>query len=349
MNESAVRRIYVRLPNWVGDVVLATPFLTALRKAYPGAEVVAHGKGRLFEITDGAGFYDRTIPLERRMGPLWPILEGRRARTLLGECDLAFVLPNSLSSGVVAWLSGARRRVGYALDGRGALLTDALPVRKEGRLRPIPMVDYYLGLLGALGKDVSATARRPTLPVTDEARRRVEQLLERLGVAPGERIWALNAGGAWATKRWIPEYVGRLADLCAERGARAFVLHGPDEKEIVEGARRAARAPFLGADELVPLRDLTAFLQRCELLVTTDSGPRHFGVAAGIPVVVLIGSTHPAYTVVDHPTLRVLCEEVDCWPCHLKTCPIDFRCMTRLVPEKVARACDELLATRAAP
>ena len=342
MNEVPVRRIYVRLPNWVGDVVLATPFLAALRKAHPGAEVVVHGKPRLFEITDGGGFYDRAIPLERRLGPLAPIVEGRRLKKLLGAVDVAYVLPNSLSSAVVAWLSGAPRRVGYALDGRSSLLTEALPVKKEGRLRPIPMVDYYLALLGANGS--GTVPRRPVLPVTPEARARVEQLLGRLGVGPNDRLWALNAGGVWETKRWIPEYLGHLCDLVAERGARPFVLHGPDEADFVATALRSARTKVLGAGEVVPLRDLAAFLKRCELLVTTDSGPRHFGVAAEIPVVALIGSTHPAYTVVDHPALRILCEEVECWPCHLKKCPIDFRCMTRLVPEKVARACDELLA-----
>lgn len=339
-----MRRVYVRLPNWVGDVVLATPFLAALRNAHPGAEMVAHGKARNFEITDGAAFYDRAIPLERRGGPFWPLFEGRRLKALLGECDLAYVLPNSLSSAVIAWLSGAKRRVGYALDARSAFLTDALPVKKEGRLRPIPMVDYYLALLAATGKDTSAVARRPTLPVTEEAKKRVDAFLEKLGVGPHERLWALNAGGAWETKRWIPEYLGQLCDLVAARGARPFVLRGPDEQAIVEAARRVARTKILGADDVVPLRDLTAFLARCELLVTTDSGPRHFGVAANIPVVVLLGSTHPAYTKVDHPALTILCEEVECWPCHLKHCPIDFRCMTRLGPEKVARACDELLA-----
>jgi heptosyltransferase-2 len=339
-----VRRIYVRFPNWVGDVVLATPFLGELRRLYPRAEIVAHGKGRLFEITEGGGLHDRAVPLERRGGPLWPLLEGRRLRRLLGEVDLAFVLPNSLSSAVIARTLGARRRIGYGLDGRSVFLTDALPVAKQGRLRPIPMVDYYLGLLRPLGHDVSAVPRRPALPVSEASRARVQVLLERLGVAAGDRLWALNAGGAWETKRWIPEYVGQLIDMIAARGARPFLLTGPGEEEIVRRARAVAKTSFLGADELVPLRDLTAFLQRCELLVTTDSGPRHFGVAAGIPVVALIGPTHPAYTVVDHKANRILCEEVDCWPCHLPVCPVDFRCMTRLLPEKVATACDELLA-----
>ena len=343
-----LRRIYVRLPNWVGDVVLATPFLGALRRAFPKAEIVAHGERRLFDILEGAGHYDRAIPLERPPSPVWPYLEGRRVRRIAGACDLALVLPNSFSAALVARSLGAPRRIGYRLDARRFLLTDALPVKKEGRLRPIPMIDYYLGLLHPLGIDTTGVVKRPVLPVSDASRERVREILARQGVREGDRVWALNAGGVWETKRWIPEYLGQLVDMIVERGAKPFLLRGPDEGEIVSRARAASKAGFLGGDEVVKLGDLTAFLQRCELLVTTDSGPRHFGIAAGIPVVALIGPTHPAYTVVDHPALAIVCEEVDCWPCHLPVCPVDFRCMTRLVPEKVARACDRLLESLAA-
>ena len=336
-------RIYVRLPNWVGDVVLATPFLGALRGAYPRAEIVAHGRERLFEILEGARLFDRAVPLVRRGGPAWPFVEGLRLRRLLGRVDLALLCPNSLSAALIARTLGARRRIGYRLNARGLLLTDALVAKKEGRLRPTPMVDYYLGLLGPLGVDTSAVPRRPTLPVTDAARARADAILQRAGVRPGERVWALNAGGAWETKRWIPEYLGQLADLVTARGARPFLLRGPGEDEIVRRACAAAKSPVLGQGEIVPLADLAAFLERCEMFVTTDSGPRHVGVAAGIPVVALIGPTHPGYTVVDHAASRILCEQVDCWPCHLPVCPVDFRCMKRLTPDKVIAACDSLL------
>jgi heptosyltransferase-2 len=336
-------RVYVRLPNWVGDVVLATPLLAALRKGLPRAEIIVHGRERFFELLEGGGLYDRAVPLVRRGGPVWPFLEGARLRRLLGRVDVALLCPNSLSAAIIARVMGAPRRIGYRLNARGPLLTDALFAKKEGRLRPVPMVDYYLGLAAALGLDTSAVLRRPVLPVSDGARARARAILERAGVRPGDRVWALNAGGAWETKRWIPEYLGELADMVAARGARPFLLHGPGEDEIVARARAVARTEVLGAGEMVPLADLGAFLKSCEILVTTDSGPRHIGVAAGIPVVALIGPTHPAYTVVDHPALSVLCEEVDCWPCHLPVCPVDFRCMKRLTPDKVANACDRLL------
>jgi heptosyltransferase-2 len=266
-----------------------------------------------------------------------------RLRRALGHVDAALLCPNSLSAALIARTLGARRRVGYRLNARGPLLTDALVAKKEGRLRPTPMVDYYLGLLSPLGVDTTSVLKRPVLPVTPAARDRADAIWKRAGIGPGERVWALNAGGAWETKRWIPEYLGELADLAHARGARPFLLRGPGEEEIVQRARAVAKRATIGAEEMVPLADLAAFLSRCELLVTTDSGPRHVGVAANIPVVALIGPTHPAYTIVDHPATRVLCEQVDCWPCHLPVCPVDFRCMKRLTPDKVIRECESLL------
>jgi heptosyltransferase II len=338
------RRIYVRLPNWVGDVVLATPFLQGLRRAAPRAEVLLHGKKQALPVLAAEGLHDRSAPLGPAKRPWDLVREGRRAVEGWGAPDVAFVLPNSFSSAVIARSTGARERVGYSLNLRRFLLTAPLVAKKEGRLRPTPMVDYYLAMLTRAGASIEGIARRPRLTVTPEQEARADALLARLGLAGGPPIWALNIGGSWETKRWIPEHAGRLAKLLEARGKKALLLVGPDEKELARRAVEAAGGPIAGADEVVPLTDLTATLRRCEAFITTDSGPRHFGVAAGIPVVALIGSTHPGYTQVDYPALDLLCEQVDCWPCHLKTCPIDFRCMTRLTPERAIEATERLLA-----
>ncbi len=341
-------KVYVRLPNWVGDVVLATPFLRALRAAAPRAQVIAHGKPFQLAIIEGEGLFDRALPLERR-GLLGPLREGRRLREAVGVPDVAFLLPNSVSSALIAWTSGAPARVGYRLNGRGPLLTHALAVRREGLFRPVPMVDYYLAQLQHLGADTSAVARRPVLTPSAEARQWAEEFLTRQRLnARGQRLWALNIGGSWETKQWIPEQAGALVRLLRREGIAPLLLRGPDEGALAERVCAAAGERVPGADEVVRLGELTAVLERCELLVTTDSGPRHFGIAAGVPVLVLIGSTHPGYTAVDYPALRLVSEQVSCWPCHLKVCPLDFRCMRRLTADRVAAAGERLVRDVAA-
>ena len=96
----------------------------------------------------------------------------------------------------------------------------------------------------------------------------------------------------------------------------------------------------------IPLADLAAHLAACALLVSTDSGVRSMGVAAGVPVVCVMGPTHPAYSEVGTGRYAVVLEKVECWPCHLKVCPIDHRCMTRIGPERVIAAGDDFLAGR---
>ncbi|MGE0710046.1 MAG: glycosyltransferase family 9 protein [Planctomycetota bacterium] len=341
----SLRRVYVRLPNWVGDVVLATPALRALRRAAPQAEVVAHAPGVALRLLEPEGLFDRALPLLKRGGPLWPLREGRRVRREVGPLDLAVLLPNSVSAALVAAAAGAPARLGYRLNGRGALLTHGPRVAVRGLLRPIPMVDYYLDLLAEIGVETSAEPRRPTLSVTPAARDAAESFLTRLRAnAPSQRRWALNLGGSWETKRWVPQHAGRLVRLLRRAGITPILLRGPDEAELAEAVCAAAGERVPGADEVVGLGELCAVLERCELLITSDSGPRHFGVAAGIPVLVLIGSTHPGYTAVDYPPLDVVSERVDCWPCHLKTCPLDFRCMRALTAERVLAAAEAHLS-----
>jgi lipopolysaccharide heptosyltransferase II len=347
-----LERIYVRLPNWVGDVLLATPFLMGLRRAAPQAEVVAHGKAHNLRLLSHEGLWTSEVVLgPRGRGArrwAWPWREGRRVRLEAGPCDLAVLLPNSFSSALVARAVGARHRVGYGLNGRSWLLTETLPVQKTGRLRPIPMVDYYLGLLTALGASTDGLPRRPVLSSPPGAAEEAKAFLESQGIGPADRVWAINVGGSWETKRWIPEHAGKLARALRERGQTPLMLWGPGEEGLAARAREAAGGELPGAGAMVPLRSLLAVLERCEMMVTTDSGPRHFGIAAGIPVIVVVGSTHPGYTHVDYPDYRILCEEVDCWPCHLKHCPIDFRCMHLLTANRVMAAGDQLLADTAA-
>jgi len=324
-------------------VLLATPFLRALRRGYPEARIVVHGRKHTLGLVADEGLWDASVALEKQ-GKLWPVREGQRVKREAGPFDLALILPNSFSSAVVARLSGARERVGYALNGRSPLLTRALPVKKVGRLRPIPMVDYYLAMLEQLGVSTEGIARRPQLSVSAEQQARADAALEAAGIAPGSRIWALNFGGAWLTKRWVPHQGGQLIQLLRAEGVVPFLLWGPGEEALREEVVAAAGGEVPGADRMIKLQDLTAFLQRVELMVSTDSGPRHFGVAAGAPVIVLVGGTHPDYTHVDYDRYRVLCAEVECWPCHLKTCPIDFRCMRLLTPPHVLRSGLQLLA-----
>jgi heptosyltransferase-2 len=366
------RKVLVRLPNWVGDVVMATPALRALRLGFPAAEIVLLGKPHLLPIVEGAPWFDRTIGLDagggrsRARGFLGKLLEPLRAglRLRRERFDLAVLLPNSWSTAIAALAAGIPRRAGYDGDRRGLVLTDAVRVRRRGRLRPLPMVKYYLALCRKLGCPLERAGAHLELPRVPAAEERAEAYLRARGVAPGEPLLALSPGASFGSaKMWEPDPFAEVGAHFARRGFKVAIYGGPSDREAVadiaarirtrlagsgrgsgSGAEDGASPPIEAPD--VPLSDLCAHMRRARALVSTDSGGRHFGVAAGIPVVVVMGSTHPAYTEVDSDRYCVLLEKVECWPCHLRTCPIDRRCMTRIPAARAIAAVEAFLAGR---
>lgn len=340
-------KVLVRLPNWMGDAIMATPALRALRAGLAGAEIVVMGKGSALPMLEGAPWFDRAIPVPPARGALAPLRAGRALR---GErFDLAVILPNSWSSALVAFAAGIPRRLGYANDGRGILLTESLPVRRAGRLRTVGMVDYYLALarLAGCAPEATGTGKHLELPAPPAARERAAAWARARGLGEDERPVALNVGAAYgSSKLWTIAGWAAVADHFLRRGRRVVVYGGPADRPVVDAVLAATPTRgALGATD-VPLSDLCAHMRRAAILISTDSGGRHFGTAAGIPVVVVMGPTHPGYTDLDYDRYFVFLEKVECWPCHLKECPIDHRCMTRISPERVIAAAEDFLAGR---
>ncbi len=338
----------VFLPNWVGDVVMATPALRALRDHFRGARLVGVARPYVAGVLEGGDWFDEVVPAgpglrglfatSRRLGQLRP--------------DVAVLFPNSVRTALTAWLGGCRRRVGLVLDPvRRMLLTDALdPVRDAtGRRTPSPVIDDYNRLAEAVG--CPPPGRRMELFTTAADEAAADAAWRRAGFGPGREVVCLNTGGAFGpAKQWPAEYFAELArGFAAGRGRGVLVLCGPAERElarrIAETAGHPAVVPLSAGGLPPPSLGLTkACVRRCDLLVTTDSGPRHFAAAFGRPVVTLFGPTHVAWTETYFPRAVHLQKEVECGPCQRRVCPLDHRCMTRLLPAEVAAAAERLLA-----
>jgi heptosyltransferase-2 len=341
----------VFLPNWVGDAVMATPALRALRTHFRGARVVGVVKPYVADVFAGGDWFDDLI---RVRGRCWQESSAAVALKLrrLGV-DLAVLFPNSLRAALTAWLSGCKRRVGYARDGRSALLTDALPPPRgpDGRRTPSPVLDAFNRLAERAG--CPPPGRRMELFTTPADEDAADQVWGAAKLDAYPEVICLNTGGAFgAAKDWPAEYFAALArDLAGRRGAGVLVLCGPAERETARAvaARAAHPAVHAVADLAAPggprlsVGLTKACVRRAGLLVTTDSGPRHFAAAFGRPVVTLFGPTHIAWTETYHPRAIHLQKQVDCGPCQRRVCPLDHRCMRRLTPDEVYAAAERLL------
>ena len=338
-------RVLVRLPTWIGDIVMATPALRAIKAHWPDAELVAAGPPTAPALLEGLAFVDEVVVLPRRaQGGVAGLL--RSARRLRARAfDVAILLPNSISSALVAVAARIPVRVGYAHGGRGLLLTHALAhPREAGRHRmPVPMPDYYGRLIESIG--IPRGSHRTELVVLERDERAAQAWLERQGLL-GARLVGLHAGSSFGpSKLWSAERFAAVADaLHAADGSRAIAFCGPGEEHLAREIQRRASSPVAtAADDPLPLTTLKAVVKRLALLVTTDTGPRHFAAPFDVPSVVLMGSTDPRFTNTNLHASLVVRTGVACSPCHLKVCPIDHRCMTRLTPQMVLAAAERVL------
>jgi heptosyltransferase-2 len=340
--------VVVAAPNWVGDVVMATPAFRAVRASCPGARVTLLVRPYTLPVLAGAPWFDRVVEISGKPRSLAALVRAsvalRKARA-----DLAVVFPNSFRSALMAWLGGARMRVGYERDGRSILLTSAEPRPWEaGRFRPVYMAEYYLALLRPLGMNPAGTALE--LFVTEEEDRKARDLFDRWGLGPDDPVVGVNPGAAWgSSKCWPPERFAEAADrISRASGARILVLTGPGEEEVGERIAETMQTPcLLPSPAEIPLDVLKPVVRRLGLLVTNDTGPRHYASALGTPAVVVMGPTDPRYTSRPDEDATVLQSERDCVPCHLKTCPRGHECMLDISPESVAEAALERLSSGA--
>lgn len=342
----------VFLPNWIGDVVMATPAVRALRQRFPQARLLGVCKPYVQGVLDGCPWFDDFLHLDSKGAwrQRWPSVAWQLRRYNL---DLAVLFPNSFRAALVARIAGSRRRVGFVRYLRGWLLTDRLwpQLDQQGRYKPCPIIDDYNLLAATAG--CPWPGYRMELFTTPADESRADAIWTKFGIRPEDEVIALNPGAAFgAAKCWPAEYFAALAQrLVAERGSQVLVLCGPAERELSRHIAALAARPQVRslADEPLSLGLTKALLRRATLLVTTDSGPRHIAAAFTRPVVSLFGPTHIAWTEIYYAREVQLQKKVPCGPCQKRVCPLDHRCMNELLPGEVFAAVTTLLANEQRP
>lgn len=346
--------IAVFLPNWIGDVVMATPALRALRRRYPDAHLVGVLRPYVADVLAGTQFLDEQLfyaprARERELGS-WSLIKRLRER----RPEMAVLFTNSLRTGALAWASGAARRIGFVRYGRGLLLTDKLYHARDerGKYAPSPVLDDYLKL--AYAADCAPESPHLELSTTFQDEAGAELVWRRLNLPAGERVIAFNSGGAFgAAKLWPTEYFAELARRVAEQlGYTVLVVCGPSERRVAEKITAGANHPRVKslAEEPLSIGLTKACIRRARLLVSTDSGPRHFAAAFGVPVVTLFGPTHIAWSENHFPQSIHLQQKVPCGPCQERVCPLrHHHCMRELTVDRVyATIAAQLAETRPA-
>lgn len=344
-----VARIVVRLTNWVGDAVMNTPLLGALRSTFRHAEITAVGRAHVAALMAPHPDVDRVVTIDDRKTRGY----AQAVATLRGlRADVGFALPNSLNAATLLWLGGARCRVGYARDARRWLLTH--PVALRPRDLAVHEVRYYLRLLSPWIEAGLAPAPDATPPLSlavgDDERATMRVWLAQRGIDPAARVIGVNPAALYGTaKRWPAErYAAAAAQLAAHLNARVVVTGLKTEREVAQSVCDAAAglgdASFVNGAGEMSLRGLMAFLAHAQLFLTNDSGAMHIAAALGTPTVAVFGSTDWLTTAPVSPRAVIVREATECAPCLLRDCPIDHRCMTRVGVDRVVAEASALLA-----
>lgn len=328
-----VRRILAIAPNWLGDIVMCTPALRALKQRYPEAELTVLTRAAGCAVLKGLPWLDRCLayPANRGLSHWFALRSMVRER----RPDVVVVFPHSERGGLTAFLAGAPCRLGYRRGFRGPLLNMlASPHRVNGRITPIYMATEYLQLVERLGCEDDG--RGLELHAAEEDRRHAKGMMAEAGP------WVAMAPGAafGPSKRWPAERYAAVADaLYTARGIRTILLTGPGEEDTRDAVLNAAASPVVDTYARAPeIGLLKGILAEADLFIGNDSGPRHMAVAFGKPVICVMGSTSPLYTESPWERGRVIRVDVDCGPCQKPECTTDHRCMTRITPEMVTDA-----------
>jgi len=322
-------KIAVRLPNWLGDTVMAVPAIRSLRETFPDATMLLAGPWAA--LLAGQGLGDVLVPYPRS----WTgrLRAADAVRSFAGDTVVLF--PNSFEAAVAAAYWGGRRRIGFAGDGRRWLLTDAPPL-PEPRLH---QVDEYLRLVALLG--AAPAAREPKLTPPEphaDTRQQARELLRRSGAPEGKPRVGVHLGAAYGpSKIWVGERVVEFCRLGQARGIVPVLLGAPsDAPAAADVLERTPAVSLVGRDgpDLLP-----AVLAEMAVLVCGDTGVAHLAAALGTPVVALFGPTDPALSA-PLGRVAVVRHAVPCAPCFYRTCPIDHPCMrgiaAAVVGERVA-------------
>ena len=335
--------LVIRAPNWVGDLVMATPILEAACGSENWAQVTIVMRQKLRALLQDGPLADRIVIADRRTetGLLCDL-----------NADAIMLLSNSLGAAWRAFRAGIPVRAGAALGIRRALLTHGVvPATFEGRRVPIPTAHLHRDIAGLLGVEVADL--HPRLSIADETRARLTEVLRGAGRRADERYVVCAPGAAFgAAKLWPPKFFAIVLDeLFEQRGLRAVVTCGPGEENLVREVVRAARTDVISlADAPRDLVLLAPLIEGSELLVVGDSGPRWLAAAFDIPCVSIMGPNFPELTASSLEWCEVVRrEDLECSPCLRRTCPLGHHeCMRGLPPSRVLSTALGLLERRSA-
>ncbi len=343
--------VLVWLPSPMGDAILCTPALRAIREHFKSCNISFFANPTVREVLSPCSLNDNWL-LRKNKNPFVIAKELKKHKF-----THAILFKNSFASALAVYLAGIPSRIGYVREKRGFMLTEKIYPEKlrAGKFKPLSMVDYYLAIASRVG--AQTTDRSPELSVDPQENKALQSKLPELFNADGPIVILVPGGGFGPSKCWPSAKFAETADrLISDYNATVFisVASNPAEKqiakEICQSSRyslQASKSQLISlAERYVSLGELKPLFSIADLVITNDTGPRHIAVALRCKVISLFGPNDPAWTDTGYENEIKIISNVYCAPCHKKVCPREHQCMMAITVEEVFAAARKLLKER---
>ena len=328
------RILVTQTGGWVGDMVLLTPALRALKIAYPQSHLVLLIRPLVAGLMADHPYVDEVVldckgSALSRLPSFWKsVSEIRRS-----DFNLAVVLhPTSFRNALIPFLAGIPERIGSDVSGRGILLTQACPDRTD-----LHEVHRYLRVLKLI--DIHEPTAKLEFWHTDADRDTTHQILSTHGISSGQNLIGVNLGTTWRTKRWpLENFAAVITQVQRRFGARILLTGSTAEIPLGETLAQIAKVEVINLIGKTTLMQLGALIERCNFYLTCDSGPMHIAAAVGTPTIALFGPTSPTRHGPYGKNHEVIEKSVECRSCYKRKCmrkDLPYLCMTEISPNQV--------------
>ncbi len=342
-----LKRILITRTDRMGDVVLSTPAIQALREAYPRAYIAMMVSPYTREIVEGNPCLDEIIILDKKkehksIGGIVKLAVSLKRK----KFDAAFILHPETRANLIVFLAGIPRRIGYDRKS-GFLLTDRfLHHKHRGQKHEI---EYTLDLLRYMGIDHAKP--RLHVPVRIESEQWAEQFLQEQDIGPRDAILAVHPSSSCISRKWPLERFAEAADRLSKKYAmKVMVIAAASDTAAADELVKMMRCKAVNAAGRTTISQMASLLKRAALFISNDSGPVHVAAAVGTPVISLFGRNQRGisprrWRPVGEKSM-FLHKNIGCAQCLAHNCVKGFACLKAISVDEVVQAAEKILAIR---
>ena len=343
MQPENIKRLLIRSTNWIGDAVMTTPAVRAIRKNFPNVKISILAKPWVTPVFESSPYIDNIL-IYGDAGKHKGLAGKLRLASELKEYrfDAAILLQNAFEAALITFFAGIPCRIGYNTDVRGFLLTHSVPCTPQ--IKKMHQTGYYLGILQGIGLKTDGLGL--DLVVDKKYQKRATEILEEHGISMSDRLVGINPSATFGpAKQWFPERYAGLSDKIHEVfGANIVLFGGPGDIELGAKISQMMQHPLVDLCGKTKLEEAIALINMCNLFITNDSGLMHVAAALDIPLIAIFGSTNPVTTGPKGLNSRIVRIPVECSPCLKPKCPKGhLKCMDQIDVNMVFEVVKELL------